>query len=63
MVLATERPSDHGIPAAQWSLSDLAARIINEGHGAAMSRSTIVRVLSLAAIKPHKSLLAEQPRS
>ncbi len=55
MVLATERPADHGVPATQWSLSDLAARIINDAHAAAMSRSTIFRVLNEAAIKPHKS--------
>ncbi len=55
MVLATEKPADHGIPAAQWSLSDLAARIVNDAHAAAMSRSTIFRVLHEAAIKPHKS--------
>src|SRR5262249_17366454 len=43
------------IPTAQWSLSDLAARIVNEAHAAAMSRSTIFRVLDQAAFKPHKS--------
>jgi hypothetical protein len=55
VVLATERPADHGIPAAQWSLSDLAAGIVNDAHATAMSRSTIFRVLDQAAIKPHKS--------
>jgi hypothetical protein len=32
VILATEKPADHGIPAEQWSLSDLAARIVNEAH-------------------------------
>jgi transposase len=55
VALATEKPADQGVPAAQWSLSDLAARILNDAHPAAMSRSTIFRVLNEAAIKPHKS--------
>ena len=55
MILATEKPADQGLPIAQWSLSDLAARILNEAHAAAMSRSTIFRILDQAAFKPHKS--------
>jgi len=55
VVLATEKPADHDVPVTHWSLSDLAARIINDAHAAAMSRSTIFRVLNEAAIKPHKS--------
>lgn len=55
MILATEKPADKSVPTAQWSLSDLAARILNEAHAAAMSRSTIFRILDDAAFKPHKS--------
>lgn len=55
VVLATEKPANQGVPTAQWSLSDLAARILHDAHAAAMSRSTIFRVLNQAAIKPHKS--------
>jgi hypothetical protein len=55
IILATEKPADKGIPIAQWSLSDLAARIVNETHAEAMSRSTISRILNQAAFKPHKS--------
>lgn len=55
LILATEKPAEHGVPTAQWSLSDLAARIINEAHAEAMSRSTIFRILDDAAFKPHKS--------
>lgn len=55
VILATEKPADKGLPIAQWSLSDLAARIVNEAHAAAMSRSTIFRILDQAAFKPHKS--------
>jgi len=55
VILATEKPAEQGVPTAQWSLSDLAARILNEAHAAAMSRSTIFRILDDAAFKPHKS--------
>jgi len=55
VILATEKPADKGVPTAQWSLSDLAARILNEAHAAAISRSTIFRILDAAALKPHKS--------
>ena len=55
MIFATEKPADQGVPTAQWSLSDLAVRILNEAHSAAMSRSTIFRILDEAALKPHKS--------
>ena len=55
LILATEKPADQGVPTAQWSLSDLAAKMINGAHAAAMSRSTIFRILDDAAFKPHKS--------
>jgi len=55
VILATEKPADKGIPTAQWALSDLAAQILREAHAAAMSRSTIFRILDDAAFKPHKS--------
>jgi transposase len=55
VILATEKPADKGIPTAQWALSDLAAQILQEAHAAAMSRSTIFRILDDAAFKPHKS--------
>jgi DNA replication protein DnaC len=31
VILATEKPADQGLPTAQWSLSDLAARIRQAG--------------------------------
>jgi hypothetical protein len=43
------------VPTAQWSLSDLAAQIVNEAHAQTMSRSTLFRILDAAAFKPHKS--------
>jgi len=55
LVLATQKPADQGVPAAQWSLTDLAARIVNEAHAQAMSRASIFRILDEAAFKPHKS--------
>src|SRR4030042_1775261 len=36
VIFATEKPADKGIPTAQWSLSDLAAKILQEAPPAAM---------------------------
>ena len=55
LVLATTRPTDVGVPTAQWSLDDLAYHILREVHYRDMSRSTIQRILDAADLKPHKS--------
>lgn len=54
--LATSTTAEHDQPATRWSLSDLAATIVNEAHHRAMSRSTLWRVLDAADLKPHKSV-------
>ena len=55
LVLATTRPADIGVPAAQWSLDDLAYHTLRDAHYRDMSRSTIQRILADADFKPHKS--------
>ena len=42
--------------ASQWSLDDLAAKLVNHHADEAMSRSTIWRVLHEADLKPHRSV-------
>ena len=54
LVLATTKPQDAGTPVSHWSLGDLARRILDDAHYAAMSRSTIQRILAQAELKPHK---------
>jgi transposase len=54
---ASSTTAEHGCPATRWTLDDLAATLINQaGHAAAMSRSTIWRVLDDADLKPHRSV-------
>ncbi|MEJ5340213.1 MAG: hypothetical protein WHT09_01490 [Thermogutta sp.] len=55
LILATEKPAERSVPVAQWSLSELAAQLVNESPAAAMSRSTVWRILDQVAFKPHKS--------
>jgi hypothetical protein len=55
VVLATTNPAELGVPAARWSLDDLAYHILREAHYRDMSRSTIGRILAAADLKPHKS--------
>lgn len=54
--LATSKTAAHDQPATRWSLSDLAATIINDAHHRAMSRTTIWRILDDADLKPHRSV-------
>jgi len=54
--LATSKTEAHDRPATRWSLSDLAAAIVNESHHRALSRATLGRVLAEADVKPHKSV-------
>lgn len=54
--MATSKTEEHDQPATRWSLSDLAATIINEAHAQAISRATIWRILNDADLKPHKSV-------
>jgi len=54
--LATSKTEEHDQPASRWSLSDLAATILNDAHQQAMSRATIWRILDEADLKPHKSV-------
>jgi hypothetical protein len=46
--LATSTTEEHDQPATRWSLSDLAAAMINDAHYQAMSRATIWRILDEA---------------
>ena len=56
ITLATSKTSDHECVASQWSLDDLAAVLVNRHADAAMTRSTIWRVLNAADLKPHRSV-------
>jgi hypothetical protein len=55
LCLATTKPADRGVPAAQWSLDDLAYQILQDAHYRDMSRSTVQRILAAAELKPHRS--------
>src|SRR5260370_1577509 len=55
LCLATTAPAEHELPAAQWSLDDLAYHILQDAHYADMSRSTIQRILAEAELRPHTS--------
>jgi DDE superfamily endonuclease len=44
-----------GVPAARWSLDDLAYHILRDAHFRDMSRSAVQRILAEADLKPHKS--------
>jgi transposase len=56
VALATSKAEGPERPATRWSLSDLAAAIVNEAHARAMSRATIWRILDDADLKPHRSV-------
>jgi DDE superfamily endonuclease len=55
LCLATTKPADRGVPAAQWSLDDLAYQILQDAHYRDMSRSTVQRILAAAELRPHRS--------
>src|SRR6266536_833120 len=54
IVLATEAPADADVPVSHWSLTDLATKILNDAHYAAMSRATVGRILRECELKPHR---------
>ena len=54
VVLATQDPADAGVPVSHWSLTDLATKILNDAHYAAMSRATVGRILQECELKPHR---------
>ncbi len=54
--LASSKTEEHQQPATRWSLSDLAATILNDAHARTLSRATIWRILDEADLKPHKSV-------
>ena len=54
--VATSKTEEHAQSATRWSLDDIAATIINEGHAERISRATIWRVLDNADLKPHRSV-------
>jgi len=54
--LATSQPSEHGGTATRWTLSDIAATILNQAAHEVISRATVWRILDEADLKPHKSV-------
>lgn len=56
VTFASESTADHDCPASRWSLDDLARRLVNEAAVAAISRSTVQRILHDADLKPHRSV-------
>jgi len=55
--LACSEPSDHGLPLARWSATELAAQATAQGLVRPVSASTVARWLAADAIKPwqHRS--------
>jgi len=54
--LATSQPSEDGGTATRWTLSDIAATILNQAAHEVISRATVWRILDEADLKPHKSV-------
>jgi DDE superfamily endonuclease len=54
VVLATQDPADAGVPVSHWSLTDLATKILQDTHYAAMSRATVGRILRECELRPHR---------
>jgi hypothetical protein len=50
--LACQLPAETGAPLSRWSCPDLAACVVSQGIAAAISASTIRRILAADAIKP-----------
>jgi hypothetical protein len=50
--LACQLPAESGIPLSRWSCPDLASEVISRGITAAISASTVRRILATDAIKP-----------
>lgn len=56
MAVASSKTADHARPVNGWTLSEIAATLINEAHAAAISRATVQRILAACDLKPHKSV-------
>lgn len=54
--IASSKTQDHDRPTNGWTLDQIAATIVNEAHAAAISRSTVQRILAGVDLKPHKSV-------
>jgi transposase len=50
--LACQLPAETGVPLSRWSCPDLAAEVVGRGIVAAMSASTVRRILTTDALKP-----------
>jgi transposase len=56
LTLASEATAEHACPASQWTLDELAMKIVNETTADKMARATIWRILHQADLKPHRSV-------
>jgi transposase len=50
--LACQLPAETGLPLSRWSCPDLAGEVVDRGIAAAISASTIRRILAADALKP-----------
>jgi transposase len=50
--LACQLPAQTGVPLSRWNGTDLAAEVVKQGIAAAISASTVRRILAAAALKP-----------
>lgn len=50
--LACQLPAETGVPLSRWSCGDLAAEVVTRGLAAAISDSTVRRILAEDALKP-----------
>jgi hypothetical protein len=50
--LACQLPAETGVPLSRWSCPDLAGEVVAQGIAAAISASTIRRILAADALKP-----------
>jgi transposase len=55
VALACERPAERAAPLSRYSVADLAARAADLAPGAAISRSTVWRLLDRDALRPWRS--------
>ncbi|GAA1024817.1 hypothetical protein Aple_000020 [Acrocarpospora pleiomorpha] len=50
--LACQLPAETGVPLSRWSCPDLAGEVVGRGIAAAISASTVRRILAADALKP-----------
>jgi len=55
VALASTRTDDHDRPENGWTLDQIAATLVNDGHARAVHRSTVWRILDACQLKPHQS--------